>query len=137
MTPSPTITISSLDLARLEALLDSHEADDASTTEALWAELDRARVLEPEEMPPDVVTMNSRVRFRMEPTGGEFERSLAYPRDLDGAPDRISILAPVGAALLGLSVGQRIEWSVPGGGTVGVRILDIPYQPEANGRFDL
>ncbi len=133
----PAITVTSLDLARIEALLNALPASAAAQAEPLWAELDRAEIVEPQAVPPTVVTMNSRVRFVMEPAGKEFELALRYPRDLDGRPDEISILAPVGSALLGLSVGQCIEWPVPGGQTVAVRIADIPYQPERAGRFEL
>lgn len=133
----PNITVTSLDLARIEALLNSLPAGSSAQAESLWAELDRAEVTAPEKVSPEVVTMNSRVRFVMEPAGKEFELALKYPRDLDGSPDEISVLAPVGSALLGLSVGQRIEWPVPGGRTVTVRIADLPYQPERAGRFDL
>ncbi|ANB03856.1 nucleoside diphosphate kinase regulator [Ectothiorhodospira sp. BSL-9] len=100
---------------------------------ALQAELDRAEVVEPHEMPADVVTMNSTVRFVMESTGESFEMTLVYPRDSTGDPNRISIVAPVGSALLGLSVGESIEWPRPGGGIIRVRIDEILYQPESAG----
>jgi regulator of nucleoside diphosphate kinase len=136
MIPSPQLTVSSLDLARLEALLSRPAMRDSATADALWGELARAQVLPPEAMPANVVTMNSRVRFALEPSGKEFELDLKYPDDTaaDGA---ISILAPVGSALLGLAVGQRIEWPLPTGGRVGVRILAVTYQPEAAGDFEL
>jgi regulator of nucleoside diphosphate kinase len=74
-------------------------------------------------------------RFAMEPTGREFELTLVYPKDLDGEPNTISDLAPVGSALLGLSVGQEIAWPMPGGKTVTVRILAVTYQPERAGNL--
>jgi regulator of nucleoside diphosphate kinase len=129
------IKISSLDLERLEAILDSLPADSFPEADLLAAELDRAEVLDPKEMPADVVTMNSRVRFAMEPSGKEYELTLVYPKDIDGTAGKISVLAPVGSALLGLSIGQEIEWPAPGGGTIRVRIIDILYQPERSGDF--
>ncbi|MCU0586486.1 MAG: nucleoside diphosphate kinase regulator, partial [Desulfobacterales bacterium] len=93
------IKISSLDLERLEAILDSLPADSFPEADLLAAELDRAEVLDPKEMPADVVTMNSRVRFAMEPSGKEYELTLVYPKDIDGTAGKISVLAPVGSAL--------------------------------------
>ncbi len=132
---NPAIKISSLDLERLESLLSSLPADSFPEADLLEAELDRAEVLAPQEMPADVVTMNSRVRFAMKPSGKEYELTLVYPKDFDGSAGKISILAPVGSALLGLSIGQEIEWPAPGGGMIRVKIIDILYQPERSGDF--
>ena len=99
----------------------------------LRAELERAMVIEPEKMPGHVVTMNSKVRFVVEPSGKEYELTLVYPKDIDGSTGQISILAPVGSALLGLSIGQEIEWPATGGKMIRVRVVDILYQPERSG----
>lgn len=132
MSELPNITVSTLDLSRLETLLAN---SDEPAADALQAELDRAKVLEPERMPPDVVTMHSSVRFVVEETGEEFEKTLCFPREIAEKADGVSVLAPLGSALLGLSVGQVIDWPVPGGKTRRVRILAIPYQPERAGDF--
>ena len=131
----PQITISTLDFARLQALLNTPAASAQPELEHLRSELDRAEVVEPEAMPPDVATMNSTIKFVIEPSGKEFELTLSYPDDTRGEAGRISILAPVGSALLGLAVGQDIEWPVPGGKTIRARVLAISYQPERSGEF--
>jgi len=128
----PGITLSSLDVSRLEALL-AGLSNPGAESDALQDELDRANVVEPHEVPPTVVTMNSTVRFAVEQTGEEFEMTLCYPRDVNGQPGRVSVLAPIGSALLGLSVGQEIDWPVPGGKIRHVRIVDVTYQPERAG----
>jgi regulator of nucleoside diphosphate kinase len=131
----PNIIVSSQDLKRLEVLLGSL-SDTFPEEDALRAELDRADVVAPEKMPPSVVTMNSKVRVAIQPSGKEFELTLVYPKDMDASPGKISILAPVGSALLGLSIGQEIEWSVPGGSMIRVRIVEILYQPERAGEYN-
>jgi regulator of nucleoside diphosphate kinase len=135
MADKPSIIVSSQDLKRLEVLLNSL-SDTFPEEDALRAELDRADVVAPEQMPPSVVTMNSKVRVAIQPSGKEFELTLVYPKDMDASPGKISILAPVGSALLGLSIGQEIEWSVPGGSTIRVRILEVLYQPERAGEYN-
>lgn len=130
MTSLPQIIVSRRDLGRLQALLRSSSADAQPQVDTLRVELDRAEVVEDEDMPPTVATMNSAIRFVIEPMGKEFELTLSYPEDVRGDPRRISVLAPVGSALLGLSVGQVIDWPVPGGKTIRVRVLGISYQPE-------
>jgi regulator of nucleoside diphosphate kinase len=135
MDNKPKITMSSHDFERLEALLEGLPANAFPGKDALQDELDRADIVDPRQMPPTVVTMNSTVRFINENTREEFCMTLAYPKDVQGKPDRISILAPVGSALLGLSIGDVIEWPLPGGGTIRVRIVDIIYQPERSGEF--
>lgn len=133
MNSKPKITVSTLDLDRLEALLDATPDRDFAGKAALQAELDRAEVLEPEQMPPDVVTMNSTVRFALQGGSEAFSQTLVYPKDADGSADRISILAPVGGALLGMKVGDTIEWPGPSGKPLAVRIVEIVYQPERAG----
>ena len=126
--------MTSQDLNRLEALLDKLPAATFPGKSELRAELDRADVVEPQDVPHDVVTMNSKVRFVLE-SGEEFCLTLVYPQDMDGSTERISILAPVGSALLGLSAGEQIEWPRPGGGMMKVRLVVVVYQPERAGEF--
>jgi len=125
----PEITVSTADLDRLEGLLGELRAGAPEIADGLRSELDRARIVEPDEVPKDVVTMNSTVRFVDEESGKEFERTLCYPGEATGGVDKVSILAPLGSALLGLSVGQRIDWPVPGGRTAHIRILEVLFQP--------
>ena len=132
-TTASSIVISSLDADRLHDLLMSQRNVQIPGIEALQAELDRANVVEPDEIPPTVVTMNSTVRFSIQDTAEVFHRTLVYPKDLDDSGERLSILAPVGSALLGLSQGDEIDWPGPGGGTIKVRIDEVTYQPERAG----
>ncbi len=135
MAAQPAITISRLDLDRLEGLLDAlGEQAHSAGAMALEAELSRADIVEPQSVPPTLVTMNSTVRFIFDGSDEQFELTLCYPRDA-GAPGTVSVLAPIGSALLGLSVGDSIDWPVPGGGTRRVRILEVPYQPERTGEL--
>lgn len=136
--PSENIVITAKDLERLRSLIDS-TADERSlaAAEALDSELGRAQVVEPGDMPPDVVTMNSRVVYLDEETKTQREVTLCYPQDARAEEGRVSVLAPIGAALLGLRVGQEIEWTMPGGGRKHFKVLAIPYQPEAAGHTHL
>ena len=134
MNKRPEIIMTSQDLDRLEALLDALPAGTFPGKTELRAELDRAEVLQPQDVPPDVVTMNSKARFALE-SGEEFSLTLVYPKDADGSAERISVLAPVGSALLGLSAGEHIEWPRPGGGMMKVRLTEVVYQPERAGEF--
>jgi regulator of nucleoside diphosphate kinase len=135
MSNRPKIILTSQDLERLEDLLESLPENAIPGKAALRAELDRAEIVEPEQIPPSVVTMNSTVRFSIDSSGEDFCLSLVYPRDVDGSGEKISILAPVGSALLGLSTGDEIEWPKPGGGTIRVRIVEIISQPEREGKY--
>ncbi|ENY70345.1 transcription elongation factor GreA/GreB [Aeromonas diversa CDC 2478-85] len=130
----PNLIISSLDLDRLERLLETLPAQQAMN-HPLQGELDRAEVIEPGDMPADVVTMNSTVRFRLAASGEEHSLTLVYPKDVQGDPDRISVLAPVGSALLGLKVGDQIDWPGPAGQPLRVTILEVLYQPERAGEL--
>ncbi len=135
MKNKPKITLSSLDLDRIEALLAALPASVFPGKADLEAELDRAEVVEPAQMPPNVVTMNSCVEFEILETRQNFRLTLVYPRDIDGSADRVSIFAPVGSALLGLSVGDELAWPGPGGKPMTVRVTGIVYQPESAGEL--
>jgi regulator of nucleoside diphosphate kinase len=129
------IVVTSRDLDRLEKLLESLPPDAFPGKSALESELERAAVVEPGQVAPDVVTMNSTVRFTFKESGEEFRLTLVYPKDAQGEPDRISVLAPVGSALLGLAVGDEIQWPTPGGGMATVGVVEVVYQPERAGEL--
>lgn len=131
----PNITISTLDFARLNRLINAFPTNSQCELENLQIELDRATVVAPEYIPAIIATMNSTIRFIIESTGKMFELTLSYPEDTHGKPDRISVLAPIGSALLGLAVGQQIEWPLPEGKTMQLRVLDVSYQPERSGEY--
>jgi regulator of nucleoside diphosphate kinase len=130
----PSLIVSSRDYDRLHALLDSLPATGVPNKAALEAEIERAKIVKPEQLPPNVVTMNSTVRFTIAESGEEFRLTLVYPKDA-GEADRISVLAPVGSALLGLTVGDELAWPRPGGGVSTVRVVDVVYQPERAGEL--
>ncbi|NMG35291.1 nucleoside diphosphate kinase regulator [Azoarcus sp. TTM-91] len=133
----PEIIVSSRDLERLEALLFAPAARARGDLDALRDELERADVREPEDMPADVITMNSRARFCEENTGREYELTLAYPREADAAAGKVSVFTPAGAALLGLSANQSIDWATPDGKAIRLKVLEVTWQPEAAGQYDL
>ena len=128
----PPLIVSRLDCDRLDTLLETALAAGIDTS-GLQRELDRADIVEPGQVPSDVITMNSVIRFVDEGSGAEREVTLVYPRDANGSAERVSILAPVGSALLGLRVGASIAWPLPGGRSTQLRVLALPYQPEAAG----
>ena len=132
MSIKPSLIISSLDLERIEALLERMPPAQAEGYAALRAELDRAEVREPADMPPDVVTMNSRVTVEEQGNGDRLELTLVYPAAA-GTVGHVSVLAPVGSALLGLAKGQQIDWPMPDGRQRRLQVIDIAYQPEAAG----
>lgn len=127
---SQRIYISEGEASRLRDVVDQHsEGREAATAALLAAELDRATVLEPERVPSDVVTIGSRVVFEEESRGQKREVVLVYPSGANASAGRISVLAPVGAALLGLRVGDEIDWPLPGGRTAEIRILSVDQPP--------
>jgi regulator of nucleoside diphosphate kinase len=106
----PPIAIDAKHLARLSALSSLTSGPMAEVSDYLREELDRAHVLPAEKLRPDIVNLGSRVEFRDRQTGKVQEIILVYPFDADIARRRVSVLTPVGAALLGLSVGQTISF---------------------------
>ena len=129
----PSITVSSRDLARLEALIDSPALSRHPAAVALSQELERAQVLPPEQIPAGIVTMHSRVDCVDELHDEKHSLTLVYPHEADFDKGHVSVLAPVGSALLGLSVGQTIDWTAPGGRQLRLRVTAVHNQPEATG----
>jgi regulator of nucleoside diphosphate kinase len=127
----PPITLGSRDLARLEQLLDSPALRRLPAAQSLGAELERAKVLPAEQVPGDVVTMNASVTCVDEVSGDRHHFTLVYPQDADVTTGRVSVLAPVGSALLGLSVGQAIDWQAPGGRALRLRVTEVVAAPES------
>ncbi len=130
-----TLIISDADRQRLEALIESARADARVREDylaALEAELRRARVVPADKVPGDVVRMNSVVRLRDLDSDETEEYELVYPADADIACNRISVLAPIGTAILGYRLGDVIEWPVPAG-LRRLQVEEVLYQPESAG----
>lgn len=127
------ITLSRLDVERLEALLDTPTLRDSAVNARLRAEIERAAIVEPGAMPADVVSMNSNVDCTDEASGKHHTLTLVYPKDADADAGRVSVLAPVGSALLGLRIGQGIDWPGEGDRMHRLKVTAIHYQPEAAG----
>jgi regulator of nucleoside diphosphate kinase len=125
------IIITDSDRQRLRPVIEQH---DTAASEALDAELHRATIVEQRAVPADVVTMNSEVVYEDCTTNVQRKVTLVYPQHANASEGRVSVLAPIGSALLGLRVGQTIEWRVPNG-TRRIRVVAIPYQPEAAGHY--
>lgn len=130
----PAIIISQQDLQRLETMLE-HQSKLTTTMQHLEDELARADVVAPQEIPENVVTMNARVKITIAPANEPTEIILVYPHDFRGDKGQVNVLAPVGAAILGLSEGQEIEWPQPDGHLMKVKIEKVLYQPEREGDY--
>lgn len=128
----PAITLSTLDVERIESLLEKMPSNFPGR-QTLEAELDRADVVEPHEMPHDVVTMNSTVRFTILETQKSQTLTLVYPKEIDGSSEKVSVFAAVGTALLGLRVGDQFAMPSPTGQDLTVRVDSMTYQPESAG----
>jgi regulator of nucleoside diphosphate kinase len=117
-----------IDIARTQNTIEANEAEN------LLNELHSASVVEPHEVPDDVVTMNSIVRISFLNTGKAVQFQIVYPDEANIRDKKISIFSPVATALIGYRVTDEIEWMVPSGLTK-IRIDEIVYHPEAAGRF--
>jgi regulator of nucleoside diphosphate kinase len=105
--------------------------------EALEELLDLGRVVPPQEIPRNVVTMNSRIVFEELQTREKRTVTVVYPEDADPPAGKISVLSPVGIALLGLAEGAETELPLPHGRTARIGIREISWQPEAHGEYAL
>jgi regulator of nucleoside diphosphate kinase len=135
-----TIYITEVDRQRLEKLVEiAGERDGAANHEYLRKlahELDRAEAVAPGEVPGDLITMRSKVRLKDMNTGEEMVYTLVFPVEADSAEGKISVLAPIGTAMLGYRVGDLIEWQVPSG-LRRLKVEELLYQPEAAGDYNL
>lgn len=132
------IYITDFDLNRLKKLLAEKRAEEANNEylNDLEEELDRAKIVESREVPPDVITMNSQVKLKDLETSEEMVLSLVFPAEADIDEGKISVLAPVGTGMIGYSKGDTIEWKVPAG-MRKLKVMELLYQPEAAGDYDL
>ena len=131
------IIVNRLDYVRIQKQIDEareNKTIDASEAERLLQELNSATVLDPHEIPGDVVTMNSVVKISFVDSGKQQEFKIVYPQESDFKQKKVSIFSPIATALIGFRVGDIIEWMVPAGMTK-IRIDEIVYQPEAAGDF--
>jgi len=134
-----TIYITELDYNRLSGLIDrtrERNGTDREYLNNLEAELDRAEIVERQDIPRDVITMRSKVRLKDLVSGESNTYSLVFPTEADSAEGKISVLAPIGTAILGYRQGDTIEWPVPSG-LRKLKVEEVIYQPEAAGDHDL
>jgi len=132
------IYVTSQDKQRLEHLLMEIEVSDPrehGDLKALTRELRRAVVVDPKDVFNDVITMNSRAEMRDLETGETVAFTLVFPSEANIDEEKISVLAPIGAGMLGYRVGDEFEWNVPGG-LRRMKVTKVEYQPEAAGDFD-
>ncbi len=134
------IYMTELDKVRLEKLLSAAEESggdpERQDLESLTDELERAEIVSSKNVPPDVVTMNSKVVLRDIDSREAMTCTLVFPGEADIGTGAISVLAPVGTAILGYSKGDMVEWAVPSG-IRRIMIEEILYQPEAAGDYHL
>ncbi|MDL1909112.1 nucleoside diphosphate kinase regulator [Chloroflexi bacterium CFX6] len=133
------IHITELDRQRLiDLIMDAQSGEYRGSVylEKLRGELSRARIVPPQEIPGDVITMNSKVALRDMDSGEEETYTLVYPENANMAEGKVSILAPIGTAMLGYRVGDMFEWEVPAGKR-RLKVERILYQPESAGDYEL
>ncbi len=131
--------ITNLDYQRLQTLisqLKNEKREELQYLETLEKELLKASKIEPRKITPEVITMNSEVEVIDTDTGKIMVVKLVYPQVADFRNYRLSVLSPLGSALIGYREGDVIEYEVPAG-KKKVRIGKILYQPEANGEFNI
>ncbi|MBU2918085.1 nucleoside diphosphate kinase regulator [Psychrosphaera sp. F3M07] len=113
MEKQPEIIISTVDLEKIEYQLERSQLSE-ELMNALEEELARASIVAHKEMPVGVVMLESQVTFKVVATDRTFTKTLCLPNDLSKYEDSISIFAPIGSAILGLSAGQKISWQIQG-----------------------
>ena len=128
-------TLTELDHVRLSKLVQRHKSGRAGLSPALPIEhvLDEAHVVHWGQVPPDVVTMHSRVLVKDPATGAQSHLTLCYPDDADPSSGFLSVLSPAGWSLLGQKVGSMVHWPTPSGDERAAEILGILFQPESSG----
>ncbi len=127
------------DYQRLTDMLEealARNSRDSAFLKELARELALAEAVEPQDVPADVVTMNSRVILKDVESGEQMDYTLVFPEQANIEQGRLSVVSPIGTAILGYAKGDTLSWQTPGGPRK-LQILDIPYQPEAAGDFNL
>lgn len=127
----PRIVISATEFQRLSRLLEVQP--DSPVLDYLSEELSRAQVVPDDQCDPDVVRMGSQVTYVDETTGETREVTLVWPHEAEIATRRVSVLTPIGAALIGLKPGQSIDWTTPGGDPRTLRVTGVRYEPDEAG----
>ena len=133
------LIINRLDYTRIKnSISDAKQFKSISDTDAgkLIGELNSAKIVEPQEIPNDVVTMNSIVKLSFLESNKQIQFQIVYPDQANMKENKISIFSPIATALIGYKVNDEIEWLVPAGPT-RIRIDEIIYQPEAAGDYNL
>lgn len=131
----PKIQLTRRDFGRLDQLTATHASPESlRVVDFLVRELSRAQVVDAVEISPDVVTMYSEVLFRDEESGRERTVTLVYPREHALHEAALSVLTPLGAALIGLKEGQSIAFEAVDGRSRRVRIIRVLSQPDSNRR---
>ena len=128
------IIITEKDRVKLQEIVSDillTEVDGVDHVRALDAEMQRAKVVPSGKVPSDVITMNSKAILSFD-DGEDEEYTLVYPDEANLAENKLSVLSPVGTAILGYRAGDVVDWKVPEG-TVTIRVKNVVYQPEAAG----
>ena len=133
------IYVTEPDYQRLTGLIEitrDRNGVDIEYLNTLEAELDRAEIVDPKRIPANVITMRSKVRLKDLVNGETKIYSLVFPTEANFSEGKISVLAPIGTAILGYKSGDSIEWPVPSG-MRKFKVDEILYQPEAAGEYGL
>lgn len=133
------IIVNRLDYLRIQKQINEarqQKTIEVSEAEKLLKELNSGTILDPQDIPNDVVTMNSIVKISFVESGRQQEFKIVYPNEANFKEKKVSIFSPIATALIGFRVGDQIEWMVPGGLTK-IRIDEIIYQPESAGDLTL
>lgn len=131
----PSIFITTKDAEKLRKLIREAFHSDyrgSDYLKKLAEEMEKAAVVNPDQIPADVITLNTTARLVDQATNEEMVYTLVFPEDADVSQGKISVLAPIGTAMLGYKTGDLFEWDTPGGKRT-LRVKEILYQPEASG----
>jgi regulator of nucleoside diphosphate kinase len=132
------IYITDSDMKRLLKLVKTareFNQEDEKYLRDLESELGKASIVKSEDIPNNVITMNAKVLLKDLDSKEELTYQLVFPEDSNPGQDKISVLSPIGTALLGYNEGDNVEWAVPAG-TARLKVKKILYQPEAVGKYD-
>jgi len=132
-----SIFITTKDAEKLrDLILQAHYSEYRGSTylKMLAGELEKASFVDPQQIPSDVITLNSTAILIDQETAEEMVYTLVFPEDADISQGKISILAPIGTAMLGFKVGDTFEWDTPGGKRQ-IHVKAVIYQPEASGDY--